>query len=228
MKVHRSLAGIVGLLLAPVCFHGSALAATIVQDGDFTNPAVSSTGYETFYASPTAGQAGPSMGAWTVDSGSVDLVGNQVWQTPSGQTVDMDGFSPGSISQNLNIGPGRYQLTFDLAGNPQFQNGVKTLLVSAGSVSNQTYTFDTTNTSNSNMGFVGETLNFNAGGPTTLTFASGDASGSENGPVIADVAVTYLGAAVPEPSTWAVMVLGVFGVGTMLRLARKSARFISA
>jgi hypothetical protein len=149
-----------------------------------------------------------------VNSGSVDLIGGY-WQSPSGPSggsVDLDGNSPGSISQTFNVPTaGLYNLSFALAGNPDGGTGTKTVLVTLASAS-QTYTFTVNNADiHNNMGYVQEFLDNIALGPGTalLTFASQDDATSAFGPVIGAVNVS----AVPEPSTWAMLLLGFTGLG---------------
>lgn len=183
-----------------------AARANIVLDGDFSNPY--GGGFTTYSASQ-------SFGPWTVESGSVDLIGNY-WQSPngpSGGSVDLDGYyQAGSISQVLNVPTtGLYNLSFALAGNPDNGTGVKTVLVTLASAS-QTYSFTVTNAdSHSNMGYVYEFLpNISLlSGQATLKFTSLDDASSAFGPVIGDVNVS----AVPEASTWAMMILGFLGIG---------------
>ena len=77
--------------------------------------------------------------------------------------------------------------------------------------------FDTSGKSLSNMGWTPVSFEFTATGPTaTLTFESTTTGLSGNGdyptafgPALDNVTVT----AVPEPSTWVMMLLGFVGVG---------------
>lgn len=185
----------------------SGARANIVLDGDFSVPSGG--------ASFTTYSAGQSFGPWNVNSGSVDLIGNY-WQSPtiSGGSVDLDGFfQAGSISQLLTVPTtGLYNLSFALAGNPDGGAGTKTVFVTVASAS-QIYNFTVTNADNhSDMGYVIEVLNnisLTAGSPTTLTFASLDDAQSAFGPVIGAVNMS----AVPEPSTWAMIIIGFCTVG---------------
>jgi choice-of-anchor C domain-containing protein len=200
-------------LLAVAAFaFGIGLAsahANIVVDPNFDNPSGNSlpNGFTTYYA-------GSGFGPWTVNTGSVDLIG-AYWQSPSGYgSVDLDGyFQPGSISQVLNVSTsGLYGLSFMLAGNPDGGTGPKTVLVTLATAQ-QTYTFNvTTADTHHDMGYIVESLSpvFLTGGTTAvLSFASLDGATSAYGPVIGDVNVS----AVPEASTWAMMLLGFAGVG---------------
>lgn len=97
-----------------------------------------------------------------------------MWQTTDGTySIDMNGFNPGWISQDISTIPGvQYTVSFDLAGNPGAPQGVKTLVVSAAAAS-QNYSFSTVGKSGSNMGWTPETFSFTATGTTTtLKFQS--------------------------------------------------------
>ena len=220
-KQNVMIAGAIALVFG--AFSVSANAA-IVVDGAFNNPSLVS-GFTDY----TSGQAfgGPTNNAWTVGSGSVDLVGTH-WQGGSGAgsgSVDLDGNAPGSISQTLNsltVGQ-TYKLTFDLSGNPDGAPGanpVKSMDVSVGNQSGIAYSFDTATKHNTdtNMKYVEETLIFTATGTSdTLTFASTDTSGAY-GAVIGDVKVTP--SAVPEPPALVSSLLG-FGLIAFLAVRRR-------
>jgi choice-of-anchor C domain-containing protein len=184
---------------------GAAHASNLVSDGDFSSP----------YGGPvfTTYFSGSSFGPWSVTSGSVDLIGGY-WQSPSGPaggSVDIDGDSPGAISQSLATGTGTYTLTFDLSGNPDGAPATKTLDVSVGGVS-QVFTYTIGSNTHASMNYTPESLTFTASGPTTLSFASGDV-GTPYGPVVGAVSVT----AVPEPASWALMILGAGAIGASIR-----------
>jgi choice-of-anchor C domain-containing protein len=196
----------------------TAARANLVVDGNFDNPS-GGGGFVTY-------GAGSDFGPWHVNSGSVDLIGGY-WQSPSGPSggsVDLDGyFQAGSISQTLNVTTaGLYNLSFALAGNPDNGTGPKTVLVTLASAS-QTYTFTVTNAdTHSNMGYLQELLpNIALGvGSAKLTFASQDDATSAYGPVIGGVNVS----AVPEPSTWAMLIIGFLGVGFVAYRGKTTAR----
>lgn len=185
--------------------------AAIVADGDFSSP--SGGGSFATYA------AGASIGPWLVTQGSVDLIGGY-WQapTPGGGSIDLDGaYQAGGVSQSLALGAGSYKLSFYLSGNPDSSLGLKTVQVGVGNAL-QNFTFDTSTAGNSHgdMGYVLQTLNFSTSGATTLKFTSLDNSGSAFGPVIGGVSI----AAVPEPAAWAMTLVGVGGLGAMMRRRR--------
>jgi len=191
-------AGFAGLAMASMASAGDNLVA----DGTFSN---------TINGFQTIGAGGNIGGAWSVSSGSVDLIGTY-WQAPAGTgSVDMDGNSPGAIAQSLSLAAGFYTLTFDLSGNPDGGTPTKILNVQVGNA-NQDFTFTTGANSHANMGYVPEVLHFYTAGPTTLNFDSLDAGSSPFGPVIGDVVISA-----PEPAAWVMMLLGVGAIGAAAR-----------
>lgn len=126
----------------------------------------------------TLSTGNPSITGWTVTAGSIDYMGS-VWQHSNGnRSLDMSGVSAGAIAQTFPTTSGQtYTVKFDLSGNPGYGTGtgVKQLRVSVDNSANtnQTYEFDTTGKSLSNMGWVEKTFTFTASGSsTTLTFTS--------------------------------------------------------
>ncbi len=177
----------------------SASSGNVVQDGDFSNPTVQA-GSQYFCAAGGAGDdcptADPQFGAWTVSNGSIQLITSEYAELPDGDTsasqaVDIDGDGPGAISQTLGTVAGQqYTVAFQLAGDPDDTPTVKSLnVIVSGSVVGS-YTFDTTNTSTTDMGYEPESFTFAASEPATeLEFVSGDPPGSTAGAVIANVSV---------------------------------------
>jgi hypothetical protein len=113
-----------------------------------------------------------------------------------------------AVSQTIATTPGAtYQLTFDLGSAIQWgiQDGVT---VSAGATSE---TFTSTNDGTSTNNWESEVLDFTASGTSTLITLAG-ASGSQ---YIGVDNVSVLATSVPgtpEPSTWAMMLLGFAGL----------------
>jgi len=194
------------------CALGFANAnASIVSDGSFNDPA-SPGAFTTYFAGDTFGTGGVwkvTSGSVSTSGGSVDEIGGYWPHTPNGgNSVDLDGNSPGGISQQINFAAaGTYTLKFYLAGNPDGLPVTKSVDVSVGGPATN-YLFPTT------LGTFGpwtpESLTFAVAAPglTTLSFQSADESGPY-GPVIGQVSISPI----PEPSTWAMMILGFLGVG---------------
>lgn len=199
----RAVLAVAGLATG-LALAGAAQASTLIPDGDFSAP-YGGGGFTTEFT---------SFGPWTVTSGSVDLIGGY-WQAPGGVpntgSVDLDGDSPGGISQTFALAPGSYDLTFDLSGNPDGSPATKTVDVSVNSASG-VYQYTIGLNSHSNMLYLPESLAFTTTGSTTVSFTSVDV-GTPYGPVVGDISVT----SVPEPASWALMLVGFCGLGGALR-----------
>lgn len=188
-------------LAATFTFAAPANAANLLTNGDFEAPlAPNSPGYTTFYA-------GESFPGWSVTSGNVDVVAASFAPSnpSSGQWLDLVGFNDGTITQTFATTSGAtYLLTFLYGNNPG--GSPRSANVSVGN-------FAGTITSNTGLNYNSFSQLFTAtGSSTTLTFASFGGSGNA-GIALDNVAVT----AVPEPASWAMMILGFGLVGGAMR-----------
>ncbi len=174
--------------------HFSGLRTGIVEDGTFKNPHVKS-GFKDYCASPNPDcpVTNPQAGPWVVTSGSVDFNSHRYWQPAPGahrkdQTIDLNGLGPGTFEQSLATTAGTsYSVSFYLAGNGLVPPAIKTMDVDINGTPVESYTFDTTHTSYSDMGWVPESFTFTAtSASTSLSFVS-TTPDSDGGPVIADV-----------------------------------------
>jgi choice-of-anchor C domain-containing protein len=198
------------VLAAGLC--SGAARADIVTNGSFefgtNNPAFG--GFATIPGSSS------SITGWTV-VGSVDWI-NGYWQASDGtHSVDMNGLALGGVQQSITTVIGQtYRLTFDLSANPDHLDNhpdSRQLQAAAGAISGIfNYNFDAPPNSHSNMNWASYFLDFTATSTTTvLSFNSTSGQNCCYGPALDNVAVT----AVPEASTWAMMILGFAGVGFM-------------
>jgi choice-of-anchor C domain-containing protein len=108
--------------------------------------------------------------AWTVVDGQISYVGNR-WQHAQGErSVGL--MCGGGITQMLATEPGmKYEIRFNMAGDPTAKPALKTLRVSFGET--RVFTFDTTGHSLTEMGWAQRTWIFTANADKTpLTFTS--------------------------------------------------------
>ena len=161
-----------------------------------------------------------SITGWVVGGGanSVDYIGSYWTASDLARSVDLNGLVAGSISQTFDVVSGQtYRVSFDLAGNPVGGPELKTLDSTANFTLFSPPPFDVSNTNLANMGWINYSFLFTADSNSeTLTFTSTTTGNSGNstyptafGPALDNVTI----AAVPEPSTWAMMLLGFLGLG---------------
>jgi hypothetical protein len=203
------------------------VAANSVTNGGFETPVIGGN-FTTFALGSTA------ITGWTVisgasdpGSGSVDLLSG--FQTPhsGAQSIDLDG-SPGfgasfagGISQTLTgLTPNaNYTLDFFYSNNPNGSSS--SAMVTVGNLS--------TIITHSGSGFgtpnyTEATFTFTASSATqVLSFSSTDSASSVNGIILDDVSVNA-SAAVPEPASLGMLLLGLGTVGLVaVRWRRRTA-----
>jgi choice-of-anchor C domain-containing protein len=156
----------------------------LVVNGSFEEPVVSSGDIAIYYA-------GSSFSGWTVQEGSIDLIGYLFWQADDGvQSVDLTGnCSTGAIYQDLTTIPLQaYSLSFALAGNPGGDPAVKEMEVYWGTQLVDTLTFDVTGRTYTSMGWGQHQYSVVASTTTTrLLFRS--LTGGCQGPALDSVSV---------------------------------------
>ena len=142
--------------------------ASIVINGSFERGTYQANGpgYETLYGGSTA------IAGWTVIDGSVDWI-DTYWTAADGQrSLDLAGLSNGGVLANTvtTVVGQEYLLTFAMAGNPD-QNpsqAIKTMKVTVDDIGTQEFTFDSTHSTHTNMGWVWHSLTFTADKTSTL------------------------------------------------------------
>jgi hypothetical protein len=199
----------------------SAVRADLVADGGFEKPVVvSSNGAYTHFAG--------AMDAWTV-SGSVDEVTTFEWTPHSGnQSLDLNGLSPGTISQNLATHAGHtYDLTFYMSGNfGDYVGSQRSLEVYWGGSPAGTFTFTRPGSpyvygDPSSLGWTLESaLGLTASGSSTeLKFVSLESSSYAWGATLDDISVRDT---TPEPGTLSLLLLGLPGAAAFLRRRKQA------
>jgi choice-of-anchor C domain-containing protein len=163
---------------------GAAPQPQRFSDGSFEQPVV---------APGTAQRipAGADIGSWTVTRGDVDLSGEGYWQTADGnQSLDLDGSVQGSVAQSFTTVPlVTYEVSFALAGNPVAAPAVKTGQVLVNGLVAQSFSFDTTGKTETNMGYVQRRFIFLATSTSTTLAFSSTTTPAGYGPVIDNVKV---------------------------------------
>jgi hypothetical protein len=178
-------------------------ALTIVTFSEANAAPVFSDNFNSY--SPSLNWVPPAN--WAVTSGSVDLIGANSgfdFFPGNGGYVDLDGStgSPGTLQTISSFAPGNYTLTFDLGGNAR-NDGSKTTVITLGS-------FATSITLASADPYQLFSFNFLTTGGQ-LSFADFAGGNNNIGNILDNVSLST--AAVPESSTWAMMILGLFSVG---------------
>ncbi len=178
--------------------------------------------------------------------GTTDLVANGDFSIAcSGSCVDLDGSpGPGELTSlnSFAFNTGDFvRLTFDIGGS-QRRSGSDSFLAgfdfgSAVMIDDYGFNFSgtdqivipSTNTSNITTSstvafdapFFTRSIFFTAGSAGSLNFKFGSSSADNVGPLLDNVSLS-IGAPVPEPATWAMMIFGFGLVGSALRRNRKS------
>ena len=171
--------------------------------------------------SPHADQlnwAGDATFNVTSPPSSVDLIGaggSFDFIPGHGGYIDLDGSSgsgnnpAGQLTSVASFGPGTYTVTFDLAGNQRGASSQSTT-VSLGDFS-QTF-----GPLASSVGFTSQTITFSTSTAGHLVFTETGPS-DQQGNLLDNVALS-----VPEPATWAMMLMGFGGLGGVLRHRRRT------
>lgn len=193
-----------GLSLIPGRAHGAPFT-----NGSFESSSVDPGGS---FATLLAGDA--SINGWTVTA-SIDYIGGYWLASDGNRSLDLNAGAAGGIEQTFDTIVGvRYEVKFDLAGNPTCGPTTKQMQVQVVGGDSMVATFDTSNQSQANMGWNERTFFFVATSPsTTLRFTS--LIGSACGPALDNVRVTAVGAATPVPAPHAALLLGA-GLASLL------------
>lgn len=218
---------------AVIALAASQASASSFSDGNFSSPSGGGT-FTTYFADGSG--AGATFGPWTVTSGSIDLIGGY-WQSPTvnGGSVDLDGDSPGAISQSFTATPGAYNLTFFLSGNPDGLPDTKSMTVALDGTpiagNPYTYTLIPGVNTETNMLYLEFIVPVTLGaGPQSLSFSSNDIN-TPYGPAIGGVSFDAVGgiSGTPLPSTWTMLIGGFMGLGFFAyRGSRKRASVVAA
>jgi hypothetical protein len=168
------------------------------ESGDFSGWTLIVTGDPSFVAVDTVA---PNSGNYGAYFGSPSTLSQTINQTVSGQTYTVSFWLQVESDPNGLATPNSFSANFGGSTLLSFQN--------SPAIGYTFYTFDVTAPQNNAL----------------LAFALSDVPAFLD---LDDVSVTPLTAAVPEPSTWAMMILGFCGVGFMAYRRRNQSAVLAA
>ncbi len=156
-----------------------------------------------------------SITGWRVLSDGVDYIGS-LWEASDGsRSLDLSALSSGGVSQQITgfeVGK-RYRITFDLSGNPDGGEGIRTLVMSATGGEAVLYEY-VVGPENSAGNMLYQTLTYDFVASNTMQgvqFRS--LENSSFGVVLDNVSISLI----PEPATWGLMVVGFAMTGALVR-----------
>lgn len=203
--MRKMLAAAIAALTLPA----AASAAPIITNGSFEQATLTN-----LPAFVTLGTGSTVINGWTVTGGSVDYI-ISYWPGQSGtRSIDLSGNSAGRIAQTINTTAGqRYVATFFLGGNFDGPPPSKSVRVTFGGQSRD-FTYTPPIGHGSFAGYAPFRFSFTGtGGPTALSFES--LANTSYGAALDSVSVS-----VPEPASWALLILGFGFAGATLRRRR--------
>ena len=188
-KVSLALVAGAAALSAGLATSASASGTNLLNNGGFESTAV--TGDYTTYGASYG--TGADLGGWTVDSGSVDVIGTYWVPAEGSQSLDLSGNEPGSISQTITTIPGvTYHISFALSANPDAspsRSAAAAVTWNGAAVTGSPFSFDSTNATRGAMNWAYQSADVVAGGNSaTLAFTSN--TGDPYGPALDDISVT--------------------------------------
>ncbi|HEX4833607.1 MAG TPA: choice-of-anchor C family protein, partial [Trebonia sp.] len=195
MAVALPLAAAV-LAVVPAPLAASAADANLIVNGSFEDPSVWQASAVNEY-----GAGSTVMPGWAIGGNSVDLIGQTYWAAADGaQSLDLSGGAPGSVAQAIPTTPGAtYTLTWEMAGNTNCGQAVKTMNVSWDGTLAGAPSFNDSGDSGPAMGWAEQQLNVTAASASsTVEFADATLDGSQCGAALDNVSLTPAVIGVPS------------------------------
>jgi hypothetical protein len=213
MKIFALAALAAGLITSA----GASAATNLVTNGGFESAAngIASGSTTTYYniGPAPADHSVPADFGWNVTTNNVDIISYQAYgpapANGGSYGLDLVGYgSTGAISQTINTVTGlKYNVSFDYSSNPGIIDPTAIVTFNGATVGSVT---GGTGWQAFNGVFTG------TGSPDTFAFS--ETFGGNNGGVFLDnISIS----AVPEPSTWAMLLLGFGAIGWTMRSNRR-------
>lgn len=211
-------------VLALIGLATSAHATNLVTNGGFEDL---QGAYNTGTAFVTLAAPSNVIPGWTVQSGSVDWIGNY-WQPSQGtMSLDLAGYYQHGLilSDPFATQVGKtYRVSFDMAGNPDqgYAKSLVSVATADQSLASYIFSFDQSGNTRSNMGWVTKTFDFVAQYDNSQIifgdFTNLDTNPNEAwGAALDNVSVEIL----PEPATFALLGAGLAVLLCYRRPARR-------
>jgi choice-of-anchor C domain-containing protein len=195
---------------------GASQAATVsIENGSFEQPGTFTGSLQTL-ATGSGGITG-----WTVSGAGVDLIRSYWAASDGGYSLDMNAGGAGAIAQDVdNFVVGEtYEVTFDLAANPDGGPVIKSLLASISGYSG-VFEFDGTGKDVVNMGWETQSFRFQAASATeTISFA-GTGPGAW-GAALDNIAIAQV-TNIPVPASLLLFGTALGALGMVRSKARRS------
>ena len=206
-------------IAAMASFSGTAHALPFIN-GSFESGPANPGNFATLPGDSTA------IDGWVVEGDSVDFIGDYWKHHDGNRSIDLAGSGIGGIAQTFDTLAGQlYRVTFYIARNPDNGQNPRTGFASILGGPNTPLSFNNTSTTRDAMGWQKRTFTFTGTGSNTLRFGSdGSSLGNGSGPFFGLALDNVSFAAVPEPSTWAMLILGFGFVGSAMRRRKTNVR----
>jgi hypothetical protein len=167
-----------------------------------------------------------SITGWRVVGGGVNYVDNSVWAPAAGnRSIELLSNGGGIVQRVYGFVPGKlYVVRFNVSADPFNTSLVPkavsyTVSVTGGAALNSIYTYNPGVNTSTTMAYSQQAYTFVASSTfQDLQFRAGGRNGAF-GPVIDSVSVSLI----PEPSTWAMLILGFGLVGVASRRRKQTA-----
>jgi choice-of-anchor C domain-containing protein len=214
-KVINVKSSAIAAVITASLFAGTAHASTVaIENGSFEQPGTFTGTFQTL----AAGSDG--ITGWTVSGAGVDHIRTYWTASDGGYSLDMNAGDAGAISQDVeNLAVGDvYEVSFDLAANPDRGPVIKSVLASMGGVSG-IFEFDGTGKDRVNMGWETRTFSFQAASATATISFTGTGPGLW-GAALDNISITQI-TGIPVPASLLLFGTALGALGMVRSKSRK-------